>query len=267
MKFAPIRYSLAIIRFPRQMNIEAHVPAFQDLIKDRYGQVDQHVNQGIVAHVSPENVRFEQVVDQLWQFANFDRSRALILGADFLLIHTGSSYNGHGPFLDELKHAAEQLMATPSLGVTHVTGIGLRAINLIEPRSEKESVRQYLRAWVLPTEAPDIAGSDLVMKQSLFVVSFDTSQGQMRLQAIRRPAGTFPPDLDTPFLARNNWKPSVKAADYVFLDTDHFSSFQEPILLDPDGLRARFEAIYSVSRKVFESASTPYAFKVWSRRK
>ncbi|APT57290.1 hypothetical protein BKE38_07755 [Pseudoroseomonas deserti] len=266
LKFAPLRYSLAIVRFPRLLNMEPHVGNFQEQIRHQYPLPDTYMNQGLVAEVGPEGVRFNQVLDKLWQFADPERKYALVLGSDFLLIHAGAAYEGHGPFLDRLRDAVFALMQTPGMGITHATALGLRVIDLVEPRSgNEETVAQYLCPWALPTAAADMGDGAIEMREGAYIASFSTPHGGLRFQALRRPGGSFPADLATPFVQNNGWLPQVTAEDFVILDIDHFAALEPPIALNPVELREKFEGLYLSSRKVFESAATPFAFEVWGR--
>lgn len=267
LKFAPLRYSLALVRFPRLLNMEQHVGNFQEQIRHRYPLVDEHMNQGVLAEVGPEGVRFNQVFDKLWQFADPERAYAVVLGPDFLLVHAGTAYEGHGPFLDRLRDAVSALVETPGMGITHATALGLRVINLVEPRAgTAETVTEYLRPWALPTAAADMGDSAIEMREGAYLASFATPHGALRFQALRRPEGSFPADLASAFVQSNGWMPQVDAKDFVILDIDHFTPLEPPVELDPVALRGKFEGLYLSLRKVFEAATTPHAFEVWGRK-
>jgi uncharacterized protein (TIGR04255 family) len=268
MRFAPLRYALAIIRFPKIMQMERHVPAFQDKIRKAYPLDSDQMNQGLTANVGPDGLQFGAVSEKIWQFADAERSHALILGPDFLLMHAGKGYIDHENFLDRLRDAAVELAGLPELGITQVGAIGYRFIDLVEPRpSENETLAQYLKPWALPTAAGDFDGTDIQMQEAAYFASFKTPSGFLRFQALRRPQGAFPPDLNTAFVRANGWIEEVVSEDYVLLDIDHFAGFETLLPFNPVDLRVRLEAMYGSSRKVFESAATDYAFKVWDRKK
>ena len=265
MANAPIRYSLALIRFPRLLTMENHVGAFQEQIRGTYPTVDEQNNQGLRMDIGQNgSASFSQVLEKLWQFADADRSHALILGPDFLMIHSGQAYEGHGPFLDRLRDAAHALVATPGMGVAHVVAIGLRAINLIEPL-EGRVVSDYLAPWAVPPlngASPAIEG--VAPQNSAYIATFETAHGQLRFQSLRKPGGAFPADLASPFVVTNAWIPAVTSEDYVVLDTDHFSPSEPSRAFDPESLRETFEAMYRSSRAVFEAAVTSSAMEAWS---
>lgn len=267
LRFAPLRYSLAIVRFPHLLNMEQHVGNFQEQIRHQYPLMDTYMNQGFEAEVGPEGARFTPVLGKLWQFADPKRAYALVLGADFLLIHAGPAYEGHGPFLDRLRDAVSALMETPGMGIAHATTLGLRVIDLVEPRSgSTETVADYLRPWALPTAAADMGDSAIEMREGAYIASFSTPHGSLRFQALRRPGGSFPSDLASPFVQNNGWIPQVTANDFVILDIDHFTALEPSVPLDPAALREKCEGLYLSSRKVFESAATEFAFAVWGRK-
>ena len=266
MKFAPLRYALAIIRFPKIMQMERHVAAFQETIRKAYPLDSFQMNQGLMANVGPDGLQFGTVSEKIWQFADAEKSHALILGSDFLLVHAGKAYIDHGNFLDRLRDAASALRGLTDMGIDHVGAIGYRFIDLVEPRtSENETLVDYLKPWALPTAAGDFDGSDIQMQEAAYFASFKTPSGFLRFQALRRPQGAFPPDLNTSFVRANGWIEDVSSADYVLLDIDHFSGFETLLPFDPVALRDRFENMYRPSRQVFESAATEYALEIWNR--
>ena len=123
------------------------------------------------------------------------------------------------------------------LGIDHVGAVGYRFIDLVEPRpSKNETLVDYLKPWALPTAAGDFAGSDIQMQEAAYFASFKTPGGFLRFQALRRPQGGFPPDLNTPFVQKNGWIEDVISADYVLLDIDHFSVFETLVPFDPVAL-------------------------------
>ena len=268
MTFAPLRYALAIIRFPKIMQMERHVPAFQDAIRKGYPLDSVQVSQGMMANVGPDGVQFDAVSEKIWQFADADKSHALMLGPDFLLVHAGRAYIDHGNFLDRLRDAAIALTGLSEPGIDHVGAIGYRFIDLVEPRAgENETLADYLKPWALPMAGGDFAGSDIQMQEAAYFASFKTPSGFLRFQALRRPPGALPPDLSTSFVKANGWIEEIASKDYVLLDIDHFAGFETLLPFDPVALRDRFEDMYSSSRKVFESAATLRAFELWDREK
>lgn len=267
MRYAPLRYALAITRFQRILNMEAHVGAFQEQVRAEYPLIDAHTAQGLSAVQESDGIKFEAVFDRMWQFADADRSHALILGPDFLLIHAGPAYQEHGPFLDRLEAATTALRDTPGMGVRHASAIGLRLVNLVEPRgSEQATLDTYLQPWALPTGPTAVDGA-AEFTSAVGITSFKTKKGAIRVQAFRNPESALSPGLDTPFVRNNDWLGDPPSGDSAILDIDHFASFAPLRPLDPAALRAEFEGLHGPLRKVFEAAATPYAFKVWRRKK
>lgn len=266
MTFAPLRYALAIIRFPKIMQMERHVPAFQEAIRKAYPHDSVELNQGMMANVGPDGLQFGMMSEKIWQFADEAKTHALMLGPDFLLVHAGRKYVDHGNFLDRLRDAAVALTDLAEPGIDRVVAIGFRSIDLVEPRPS-ETLAAYLKPWALPTAAGDFAGNDIQMQEAAYFASFKTPSGFLRFQALRRPQGGFPPDLNTPFVRANGWIETVASDDYVLLDIDHFSGFETLMPFDPIALRVRFEDMYGSSNRVFVSAATPHARQVWNRDK
>ena len=268
MRFAPLRYALALVRFPRILDMTTHVAAFQEQVRAIYPHLDEHDNVGVVAHLGNQGFEFRHVTERLWQFSEAGRSHAIILGPDFLLVHAGTAYEGHDRFFSRLCAAAEALVATPGMGITHATAVGYRMIDLVEPRvGTQESISDYLKPWALPTDAADFGDQPMELQEGAYIASFKTNSGTLRFQALRRPVVPFPPDLLTPLVQNNGWVPYVAAEDFVLLDIDHFMAFDPPMPLDTRGLIAKLQLLHGPSRRAFDAAIKPRAVKIWDRKK
>ncbi|NKE45155.1 TIGR04255 family protein [Roseomonas frigidaquae] len=268
MRFAPLRYALALVRFPRLLDMAGHVAAFQEQVRATYPLVDEHNNVGMVAHLSNQGFEFRHVTEKMWQFSEPGRSHAIILGPDFLLVHAGTAYEGHDGFFARLCAAVQALGDTPGMGVTHATAVGYRMIDLVEPRvGTREEISDYLKPWALPTDPADFGDQPMELQEGAYIASFKTGPGTLRFQALRRPKVPFPPDLLTPLVEANGWIPKVAAGDFVLLDIDHFAAFDPAMPLDPRGLLAKFRELHGPSRRAFDSAVRPRAVTIWDRRK
>ena len=122
MKFAPIRYALAIVRFPPIFSMVQHVGAFQDRIRETYEQPDDLPGQGITAQLGPEGLKIEPLSVRMWQFADARKEHAVILGPDFVLLHAGQAYEGHEKFLDRFRDVLTILTQTPGMRVAQRDG-------------------------------------------------------------------------------------------------------------------------------------------------
>jgi uncharacterized protein (TIGR04255 family) len=203
------------------------------------------------------------VSEKLWQFSDTGQTHAFILSGDYLVLHAGRHYRGHQDFLKRFHKAVAALSRIEGLGAV-VSALGYRYINIITPKSsEGECLEQYLQPWVLPTGNFDLEdGSRLV--DSAYVAGFQTPRGVLRLQALRRPPSTLPPELDSPFVRQNGWLEARPEDDFALLDLDHAGVLASASPADPDWVVEELIALRALLHKVFDKAVSGHARQVWS---
>lgn len=264
MPNAPLRYTLMVARFPPIINIANHVGAFQEAIRHDYPLLDPHMNQGLNVSVSPDGAKFEWLNEPMWQFADAERGHALILGSDLLVLHAGPAYKTHADFIARFLKATAALRDAPGLGIKHVQGLGYRYVDLVVPRADRgEQLSQYIEPWALPTYVPDLSKDGLRLAESAHVVAFKTELGVVRLQSLRTPPVTLPPDLGSLLVQKNGWIPERPDGDFAILDIDHSSAFDRAHDLEPQALAHVFSSLRASARTIFERATTTYAMHVW----
>jgi len=260
---APISYVLALVRFPAVAGMEDFVSAFGQEVEDIYPRRTEHMNQVALAEFGSEGMKFKTSQQTFWQFSREDRSRAVMIGPDFIVLHCiVSGYSGHEAFVTEIISMLGKLSSLPGITLTHLTSMGYRYVNLVIP-AEGEMLSKYLASWVIPFEGPptDIGNMDFV--DSVSVSAFRTRQGVLRFQVARRPSTTIPPDLDSLFVRENDWVVDRPSGDFVLLDLDHGQQFSAPVALsEEDAIRTMIE-VCQVSRKLFHMSVTPLARQTW----
>jgi uncharacterized protein (TIGR04255 family) len=263
MRFAPLRYTLAMARFPRNTNVGQHVPAFQELVGARYPLFERLDNRAVNLKVGPQGAEVETTADEIWQFSEASRSHAVILGGEYLVLHAGADYEGHEKFVDRFCELIDAYCKVDGLR-TVLIGAGYRYVDLIVPRPAlQENLGHYLQPWVLPPELLDMHDDGVEPIDSIFVGGFRTNEGVMRLQIIRRPPGTMPPDLDTKFVRDNGWVDDRPADDFALLDIDHGTTMAVPVELSSDGARKLLLELRIPPARLFDKATTDHAKKVW----
>lgn len=261
---APLIYALCVVRFPPIPKVGRFVDGFHDVIRNAYPFKSELMTQSINASFGPEGLSVDKADQPLWQFTSSDRTHAFVLGPDFLVLHaSGRGYAGHSDFAGRLEAGLSHLKAVPEIGIEIVTAVGFRYVDLVAPR-EGEDVSAYLSVWALPAALPKLSsGHFLEFKEGVYVASFTTEIGILRLQVLRRPPTTFPPELDTPFVRQNEWVPPMPPQEFALIDIDHGTGFSGPQPMDPQGLAAHIVALREVAYDLFSEAATAYAFKVW----
>jgi uncharacterized protein (TIGR04255 family) len=267
MPFAPLRYTLAMARFPRNMNLARHVPAFQELVRGRYPLMETLQNRAVNLKVGPQGAEVETVADEIWQFSEANRSHAIILGGEYLVLHAGTGYEGHEKFVGRFGEILDAYCNVDGLQ-TVLIGAGYRYVDLVVPRANTdETLGHYLEPWALPRELLDVQDDGVEPLDSIFVGGFKTSQGVMRLQVIRRPFGILPPDLDTKFVRDNGWVEQRPENDFAVLDIDHGTTLGEPAALSSEFVKQLLVSLRIPPARLFARATTDYAREVWEGKK
>jgi len=263
MKNPPLRYVLAMMRFHTNLNLEKHIPAFQEKVWHAYPQLSDETIQGIQISVGPKGAESHQVSNKTWQFASEDQKFALILAPDFLLLHAGSDYDGHEDFIGRFRRAVEALVSVNALA-KNMTALGYRYVDLIEPtEATNDTLSAYLKPWVMPSN--DFESRDGIgFINSASFMAFGTPQGILRFQALRRPPAALPPELITPFVQKNRWLGTRPSGDFALLDLDHGVAFPEPPIIVPDDVADRLLGMRKPILDLFHDAITPHAEQVWN---
>jgi len=263
MRFAPLRYTLAVARFPRNLSLKNHVAAFHSLVRGRYPLSDTLQNQAVHLKVGPEGAEIETTSDELWQFSEADQSHAIILGGDYLVLHAGMNYEGHEKFITRFAEVVDAYCRVGGLQ-TLLLGAGYRYVDLIAPRADhNETLVDYLEPWAFPRELLEVQEDGATAIDSIFVTGFKTNEGAMRFQVIRRPTGTLSPDLDTKFVRDNGWVEKCPEGDFAILDIDHGTTLTTPVELSSKVVRKLLLSLCGPPGRLFARATTEHAKKVW----
>lgn len=262
---APISYVLALVRFPVVGSMGDFAAAFGQSITDRYPRRMEHLNQVAMAEFGPEGMKFNTSQQPFWQFSREDRSRAVMIGPDFILLHCGvGGYEDHEEFVAELMRLLGELASIPGITLTHLTSMGYRYVDLVVP-GENEVLGQYLAPWAIPCEFPPMDMGEIEFVEGGAVSAFRTKQGILRFQAYRRPPATIPADLDSPFVRENGWVVDRPSGDFALLDFDHGQQFVTPIAIGDGDPAANMVEVCQAGRKLFHMSVTDFGRQVWER--
>ncbi len=263
---APLRYTLAMLRFPKVISVEKYVGAFQDHVRSDYPLFSEKISQGYELKVEDGGAQVSTRVEKLWQFSSAERDHALLLGSDFLVLHAGKGYRGHDDFISRFTRAVEAVLRVEGLA-TLMTAVGYRYIDLVVPKTaEGETLADYLRPWAMPTDVPELQGG-ISLTDSAYVAGFRTPQGVLRFQALRRPPATLPPELDTPFVRDNGWVEPRPAGEFALLDIDHARVITPSIAVNAGKVADGLATLQAPARELFDKAVTEHAIREWEGRR
>jgi len=263
MPNAPLRYALAVMKFPKILSIEKVAGAFQELLDPQYPVMTESKNEGFEATIAPDKTpEFKLISEKLWQFACIDKSHAIILSGDYLLIHAGPAYVSHSHFFGRFHSVVESFTKVRGPGSVF-SALGFRYIDIVKP-APSEALSSYLAPWVLPNvELLPAEGLDLV--DAVYIAGFRTNLGLMRFQAFHNPAGTLPPDLNSSFVHSNGWVAERPEGAFALLDIDHAAALSREMPIDPDVVIDTLTKLWAPARSVFDKAVTSHAKSVWGK--
>ncbi|TFJ88770.1 TIGR04255 family protein, partial [Lonepinella koalarum] len=212
--------------------------------------------------ISPDGVRIENSIG--WHFQNSGRNFSIRVSASRFVIET-TDYQGFEDFTNKVREILAILHEV--LGVMGVQGIGLRYVNLVQPRAG-ETFRTYLH--------DRLSGLDddfLERSESMFSAAFvgKTDEGQLSIRIHEAPLPTdgaelmrlqVPADLATNMMidGDNLFIPGLR---YRLLDLDHRSAVISEDFAVPRILTA-LERLPETIGRAFESSLKAGAYAKWS---
>jgi len=140
-----------------------------------------------------------------------------------------------------------------------MTAIGIRYVNLVVTK-ENHSLKDYLDSWVLPTEPPR---SQLSIIEGAYVARYKTDIGELRLQSMRNPQYTLPPELQSPLIVKNGWIQSRPETDFALIDIDHSITFSQPASMKTKEILKHLKELRGISKEVFISVGTKFSHAAW----
>ena len=142
---APLRYTLALMRFPKVIDFETLAGAVQRLVSEEgYPLSSEQQQQAVEVAFGENGPEMRTVQGKLWQFADLEQSHALILGPDFLVLHAGRRDAGHADFLGRFGRMVDTFSQVEG-GPKAMTALGYRYVDLVVPNELKgETLADYL---------------------------------------------------------------------------------------------------------------------------
>lgn len=259
LKRSPLVYTLGMVQFPKVPRIERFTDSFLDKIRNKYPLLDEVNFPVYTADFSPQGIQMGQQESRLAQFLSIDKKWGFILTDQGLFLHS-IDYQDFNDFIGRFQVGLEALLNLPEIAIQWVRSIGIRYVNLITPKNKHE-LNEYIHAWVLPNQPTD---SELTIVQSAYVARYKTKIGELRLQSLRNPQFTLPPELQSPLILKNKWIKERPQTDFALIDIDHSITFERPIKIGTKKVSENLTNLRSISSSVFKSIGTPFAQKEWS---
>ena len=258
LKNAPLIYTLGMIQFPKVPTVERFVDLFLDRIRGEYPLVDDFKVSVCNADFSPQGIQFGQHESRVWQFTSVDRKWGFILTDQALCLHT-VNYQDFTDFFHRFQKGLESFLKVPEVGVDWMTSLGIRYVNLVVTESN-HALKDYLNPWALPAEPPK---PQLSIIEGAYVARYKTEIGELRLQSLRNPQFTLPPELQSPLIVKNGWIRNRPFTDFALVDIDHCITFPQPLNMKAKDAIKHLRELRGVSKEVFISIGTEFAHKTW----
>jgi uncharacterized protein (TIGR04255 family) len=258
LKHAPLIYALGMVQFPKIPGVERFTDNFLDKIRDKYPLVDEVKVPIYTADFSPQGIQMGQQESRLFQFLSIDKKWGFILTEQGLYIHT-IEYQDFRDFSNRFQVGLEALLKLPDIGIQWIRAVGIRYVNLVAPKPKCE-LNKYIHPWVLPNEPSD---SQLSILQSAYVARYKTEFGELRLQSLRNPQFTLPPELQSPLILKNEWIKERPNSDFALIDIDHSITYAQPIKIETKAIISDLTKLRGISSVIFKSIGTDFAHKAW----
>jgi uncharacterized protein (TIGR04255 family) len=258
LKNSPLIYTLGMMQFPKVPGIERFIDLFFDKIRNEYPLIDEAKVPVFNADFSPQGIQIGQHESKLWQFMSVDRKWGFVLTEQALCLHT-VDYHDFQNFSNRFQKGLEAFLKVPGLGVDWMTAIGIRYVNLVVTK-DNYSLKDYLDSWVFPSEPPR---SQLSIIEGAYVVRYKTNIGELRLQSMRTPQYTLPPELQSPLIVKNGWIQNRPETDFALIDIDHSITFSQPANIRSKDVLKYLEELRCISKEVFVSIGTKFSHATW----
>jgi uncharacterized protein (TIGR04255 family) len=258
LKNAPLIYTIGLIKFPRIPAVDRFIDSFHDKIRSEYPLGDEFKISVLNADFGSQGVQFAQQENKVWQFTSVDQDWAFVLTDQSLCLHT-VNYQDFSYFADRFKKGLNTLLQTPDIGIEWAIMIGLRYVNLVSAKGN-DKLNDYLQPWILPPEPPQ---GSLTIIQGAHVTRYSTEIGELRMQVLKNPQFTLPPELQSPLIIKNEWVKNRPETDFALVDIDHSITFTHPVKITLSSAIKNLSDLNRISKVVFESTGTKLSHKSW----
>lgn len=217
-------YVIGMVQFPKVPTMEHFIHQFMDKIRHDYPLEDRATSQIFNTNFLPGTIQFERQEAVLWQFISIEKSWGFVLTDQAFCLHT-NSYQNFENFIERFHHGLAALIDIPGIDIAWLLAIGVRFVNMVVP-IEGQQLASFVGSWILPMEPP---GAHLEVIESVYVARYKTKYGELRLQMLRNPPLTLPPELNTSLVQKNGWLKEKPEDEFALIDLDHISRFKDPI--------------------------------------
>ncbi|MBK1877260.1 TIGR04255 family protein [Pelagicoccus mobilis] len=255
----PLVLALCQVSFTPVMKMEDYIPSLQDVLrKSGFPKYSKHVVSSFNFEMKPGVMDKPTQKDEIiWEFVNSDDSRSVVVTqSSIAVIILRREYSNSENFLESVLHGYGNLhdLAKP----LHVTRIGLRYVDLVEPQAGLPRLDDCLMGNLyddsfLADEAH--SGHSHLQKRMRMKNGSLLTLNLRATDAPNAKVRVLSPDFQL-FSLRPNFKLEAEGPHAV-IDIDNSFTFTEPnenVLLD--NVIAHFRALHRHHKEAFRSATT-----------
>jgi uncharacterized protein (TIGR04255 family) len=247
---SPPIYVIGMVRFPKVPTMGQFIDQFMDKIRHEYPLTDRGTSQILNTNLLPGTIQFERQETILWQFTSIERSWGFVLTDEAFCLHT-NSYQHFDDFVGQFQRGLSALIDIPSIDIAWLLAVGLRFVNMVVPMGDQH-LANFADSWVMPVEPSQIL---LKIIESVYVARYKTQHGELRLQTLRNPPLTLPPELNTTLVQKNGWVQKKPEGEFALIDLDHILGIKDPIQLDLQSIGKYLLNLRNTTKEIVELAN------------
>jgi uncharacterized protein (TIGR04255 family) len=249
---SPLIHVLAEVRFSPVLAMESRIPEIQDALRKQGFPLYERREVPVLHFDLKSNPSIAS--QPRWDFLNAERTLAVFLSTDFVVIHT-TRFRVFNELRAHVATALDTIYRATGVGL--VEQLGLRYINLVRPPAGEPTAR-FLNPGLLGIAIPEFRSPS----HRYETIAFGPDESRVAVRCLQNFSGDYlPPDLANENLNHNV---GISGEGYAcILDLDHSmetrTAFDLPAMLDLLG------RMHDNLDLVFRTAVTVHALEAWQK--
>lgn len=254
----PLIYAICVITFPDDQGLGQIADQLKKELADWYPKTEKFPINNLGFEIDPEKnkLNFTSKQEDLWQFTDNDIKWGVFLINQKIGVHT-IAYNNHDDLIKR-ENILLKIIESSDL-FKKINGIALRYINLIDVESEDN---EYIHDIYKPDIIPINDHFKLLNCYRNF--KFTSDRTHLTVQIAKNPEVTFPVDLQSPLVVKNQWIPKKPDGNFIVVDIDCGRTFldsQKNITID--NVLNSVREMMKLTHDMFYEITTTTAQKKW----
>lgn len=260
LKYQPLIYVLASIRFQPWMLLPSKIPEIQDRLRESFPVVNQ-IQVGQTPFQGSADIGGLQTA--AWAFHRFDRKIGCQISPDQIVVHC-VEYESFGRFSEIVRVVVDSVIQH----ARHLDAVsmGIRYLDIIQAR-ENESLTDYVPKELLPYEV-NLQGMKVFGGHTQS--TYETSAGLLQARFwTGKNFMTVPDDLVPIYVLTKDLSQHVAfpltalAEGQGILDTDSIWNAKTPVRMDGESAMGKLSELHLHANNFFRTVCSEHAFRVW----